>query len=89
MSTQWEFVEIRGNGRPNWSWRRIPDGEPETVSACLFCELGMAVRDAIAHGFQPRKDPWLTLTTSGRTHFHPAASPSPRSHSRASPQPYA
>lgn len=88
MSTQWEFVEIRGNGRPSWSWRRVPNGGPETVSEGMFREFGMAVKDAIAHGFQPREDFWVTVTANGMTHY-PGGRPRRWPQVRAGTQPSA
>jgi|SRR5688572_28259050 len=70
MATEWRFEETCRNGRASWSWRRLVGGTPEVISARTFPELGLAVRDALVNGFQPRKDRWVTVTGAGVIHFH-------------------
>ncbi len=70
MNARWQFYETRGNGPPGWSWRRIVDGKAEIASPGSFRELGVAVSNAIGHGFQPKRDSWATITSSGVMHFY-------------------
>lgn len=70
MNARWQFFETRGNGQPGWSWRRIVEGKAEITSASSFRDFGAAMRDAMAHGFQPKSDSWSSITSDGVMHFH-------------------
>jgi hypothetical protein len=70
MATEWRFEETCRNGQASWTWRRLVGGTPEISSAQMFHQLGLAVRDALAHGFQPRKHRWVTVSGAGIVHFH-------------------
>ena len=75
MATQWEFIEDKGR-EPSWSWRCVLlGGGHEAASPRSFPSYGLAVRDAISHGFQPAKHHWAVITKLGTTRFQPGQDP--------------
>jgi hypothetical protein len=38
-------------------------------------EFGVAVSDAIKHGFRPKLHHWIVTNRTGTTHFHPGNAP--------------
>ena len=59
MAKRWIFLEDRTQYPTRWSWRQLgADGRIERQSED-FDGYGMAVRNAISHGFHPKIDHWI------------------------------
>ena len=68
---QWQFVEVPATPRSRWRWRKLlVSPELETVSE-EFADYGLAVCDALRHGFKPKRQHWSTVTAHGTTHYQP------------------
>lgn len=72
---QWQFVEVSATPKDRWLWKKVPASDaPETVSA-EFADYGLAVCDALRHGFRPKRHYWSTITRHGTTHYSPCGDP--------------
>ena len=75
----WQFMEVVAGSSSMWSWRVLgPGGNLEATSEPQR-NYGVAVTDAIQHGFLPSNDHWVVITTAGVTRFEPAGSRTPLS----------
>ena len=71
LPIQWQFVEISdGKGR-QWLWRRLVISGEIAATSQTFEDFGAAIHDAIAHGFKPSHERWVTLYMTGVTYFDP------------------
>jgi hypothetical protein len=71
----WQFVQHKTRSAESWTWRRQSvDGAIEEISE-PHDNFGKAVSDALARGFQPRKQHWLTKSGNWITHFAPGKGP--------------
>ena len=66
---EWQFVEVSAPPESRWRWKKIvgPDAL-ETVSRD-FEDYGLAVCDALRHGFKPKRQRWSTVTRHGTTRY--------------------
>ena len=88
---QWEFMEVPAAPKSRWRWRKLlVSGEQEAVSG-EFEDYGLAVYDALRHGFRPKGQHWSTVTRDGTTHYQAggeaAAAPDAAEPGRFSPPP--
>lgn len=68
----WQFVVHKNGAGETWTWRRARlDGTPLEVSADAHPSYGKVIYDAIQHGFQPRREPWVVTDGASITHFWP------------------
>ncbi len=69
----WAFILHDEN---QWIWRQLRiDGSIELHSSSQFPGFGVAVVDAIKHGFSPKEQHWVMTNKTGTTHFHPGNKP--------------
>ena len=68
MSKRWVFLEDRTQFPTRWSWRQLgADGRIEKQSED-FHGYGLAVRNAISHGFHPKNDHWIIESAHSLVH---------------------
>ena len=66
---QWQFVEVSAIPKSRWRWKKILVSDAlETVSED-FADYGLAVCDALSHGFKPKRQHWSMVTRHGTTHY--------------------
>jgi hypothetical protein len=71
----WQFVLHRDGSSETWVWRRADrDGALEEMSP-PHDNFGKAIADALAHGFQPRRQLWETRSGNWITRFTPGRAP--------------
>lgn len=69
----WAFILHDEN---QWIWRQLRiDGSIEFHSSSRLPGFGVAVVDAIKHGFSPKEQHWVVTNKTGTTHFHPRRKP--------------
>jgi hypothetical protein len=71
----WQFVQHKTGSAESWTWRCLfADGATGEISQ-PHASFGKAVTDALARGFQPRKQHWTTKSGNWITHFAPGKGP--------------
>jgi hypothetical protein len=72
---QWQFVEVSAAPKSRWYWRKfLASSALETVSE-EFSDYGLAVSDALRHGFKPKRHHWSVVTPNATTHYLPSGDP--------------
>jgi hypothetical protein len=71
----WQFVQRRSGSTETWVWLRLRADGPVEETSRPHENFGKAVADALAHGFQPRRDSWETRAGEWITKFAPGKAP--------------
>src|SRR5688572_7662805 len=75
LLVQWQFVEVSAAPKSRWYWRKfLASSALETLSE-EFSDYGLAVSDALRHGFKPKRHPWSVVTPRATTHYAPSGDP--------------
>jgi hypothetical protein len=70
MAIRWQFVERAEDRDVAWTWRVLFADGTITVSSHSFASYGIAVHDAIRHGFLPSEHDWAVVSSAGTARFH-------------------
>lgn len=70
----WQFVQLKNGSRETWIWRACVGGAVLEISP-PHGSFGKVVADALAHGFQPRRQSWETRSGDWITQFTPGMAP--------------
>ena len=70
MAIRWQFVETARGRDVSWTWRVLLADGTTNASLQSFETYGVAVHDAIRHGFFPSEHEWSIISGAGVAHFH-------------------
>lgn len=71
----WQFVRRSAGSRETWLWRRVCADGTAVETSESHESFGKAVADALARGFQPRRQQWETRAGDWVTRFAPGKAP--------------
>jgi hypothetical protein len=69
VAQRWIFIETSGKPPGLWTWRTLSVHGTIDHQSEEFEAFGVAVRDAIKKGFDPREDHWIVQTLHSTTHY--------------------
>jgi hypothetical protein len=69
MAIRWQFVEAARGRDVSWTWRVVlADGSTDS-STQSFETYGVAIHDALRHGFLPSEHEWSVISSTGIARF--------------------
>jgi hypothetical protein len=69
MAIRWQFVETARARYVSWTWRVLLADGTTSSSTQSFETYGVAIHDAIRHGFLPSEHEWSVISGTGIAQF--------------------